>query len=166
MPDLSEDAGASTPDPGNMTIVCWSGDLDRVWPQLILATTGAAYGMQVTCFFTFWGLFTLKRPEVKVTGDTWMTKMLGVFNQENLSHLNFAGAGPRMMRSIAGTHQVTPPEELLDVSQQLGVRLWPCQMTMDMMGLSKDDLIDGLGPPVGAAAAVAEMQRSSINLFI
>lgn len=153
-------------DPGRMTIVCWSGDLDKVWPQLILASTGAAYGMQVTLFFTFWGLFTLKRPEVKVTGDNWMTKALGVFNQENLSHLNFAGAGPKMMRTIAEQNKVAPPEELLGICRELGVRLWPCQMTMDLMGLHRDDLIDDLGEPVGAAAAVAEMQRSTINLFI
>lgn len=153
-------------DPGSMVIICYSGDLDKVWPQMILATTGAAYGMQVTLFFTFWGLFTLKRPEVKITGNNWMTKMLGMFNQENLSHLNFAGAGPKMMRTIAGEHKVAPPEELLGIAQELGVRLWPCQMTMDLMGLEYDDLIDGLGDPVGAAAAVAEMQKASINLFI
>ena len=153
-------------EPGNMTIICWSGDLDRVWPQMILATTGAAYGMQVTLFFTFWGLFTLKRAEARITGDNWMTKMLGVFNQENLSHLNFAGAGPKMMRTIAEQHKVAPPEELLKIAGDLGVRLWPCQMTMDLMGLKHSDLMDGLGAPVGAAAAVAEMQKSSINLFI
>jgi peroxiredoxin family protein len=150
----------------SMTIVCWSGELDKVWPQLILATTGAAYGMQVTMFCTFWGLFTLKRPEVKVTGDTWMTKMLGTMNNGRLSHLNFGGAGPRMMRSIAGKHKVAPPEELLSVAQELGVRLAPCQMTMDLMGLTREDLIDGIEEPLGASAAMAEMQRSRINLFI
>jgi peroxiredoxin family protein len=154
------------PEESRMTIVCWSGELDRVWPQLILATTGAAYGMTVTLFFTFWGLYTLKRPEVNITGDNWMTKMLGAFNREHLSHLNFGGAGPKMMRSIATSNKVEPPEALLEVAQELGVRLWPCQMTMDLMGLAYEDLVDGLGEPVGAAAAVAEMQRSKINLFI
>jgi peroxiredoxin family protein len=154
------------PPESRMTIICWSGDLDRVWPQFILATTGAAYGMTVTLFFTFWGLFTLKRPDVRVTGDTWMTKMLGVFNRERLSQLNFAGAGPKMMRSIAEANKVEPPEELLKIARELGVRLWPCQMTMDLMGLDREDLIDGLGDPVGAAAAVAQMQKSQINLFI
>ena len=153
-------------DPGRMTILCWSGDLDRVWPQFILATTGAAYGMQVTMFFTFWGLFAIKRPEVRITGDNWMTKAMAAFNQENLSHLNFAGVGPRMMRTLAKQHNVTPPEELIGMAQELEVRLWPCQMTMDLMGLAREDLIDGLGEPAGAAAAVAEMQKSQINLFI
>lgn len=149
-----------------MTIVAWSGDLDKVWPQLILATTAAAYGMTVTIFFTFWGLFTLKRPEVKITGENWMTKALGVMNRERLSHLNMGGTGPLMMRKIATDHKVAPPEELLRTAQEMGVRLWPCGMTMDLMGLSADDLIEGVGGPVGAAAALAEMQKSTINLFI
>ena len=153
-------------DKNGMTIVCWSGDLDRVWPQLILATTGAAYGMDVTMFCTFWGLFTLKRPEVTITGDNWMTKMLGVMNNQRLSHLNFAGAGPAMMLSIAERHKVAPPDELLGIAKELGVRLAPCQMTMDLMGLTREDLIDEIDEPLGAAAAVSAMQRSSINLFI
>ena len=154
------------PAAGRMTIVCWSGEMDKVWPQYILATTGAAYGMHVTLFCTFWGLFPLKRPEVKITGDNWMTKMLGLMNNERLSHLNFGGAGPRMMRSIAKQHKVAPPEELIETAQELGVKIAPCQMTMDLMGLQDEDLIGGLEEPLGAAAAMAEMQRSTINLFI
>jgi peroxiredoxin family protein len=150
----------------SMTIVCWSGDLDKVWPQYILATTGAAYGMEVTMFCTFWGLFPLKRPEVRTTGDTWMTRMLGAMNNERLSHLNFGGAGPRMMRSIAKRNRVAPPDELIETAKELGVKLAPCQMTMDLMGLSRDDLIDGVEEPLGAAAAMSAMQRSKINLFI
>lgn len=152
--------------PQGMTIVCWSGELDKVWPQYILATTGAAYGMDVTMFCTFWGLFSLKRPEVKVTGDNWMTKMMGAMNNERLSHLNFGGAGPKMMLEIAKNHNVAPPSELMDVAKELGVKLAPCQMTMDLMGLKREHLVDGIEEPLGAAAAVAAMQRSSINLFI
>ena len=149
-----------------MTIIAWGGDLDRVWPQLILATTGAAYGMTVTVFFTFWGLFALKRPEVKVTGDNWMTKSMGVLNREHLSHLNFGGVGAAMIKRVADEHKVAPPQELLETAVDLGVRLWPCQMTMDLMGLRRDDLIDSAGEPVGAATALLEMQQSQINLFI
>jgi peroxiredoxin family protein len=161
----------SDPQEGRMTIVAWSGDLDRVWPQLILATTGAAYGMQVTMFFTFWGLFVLKRPDVRITGDNWMTKMMSAMNRGSTEHLplsrmHFGGMGPQMMKTIAEQHKVAPPSELLETAREMGVRLWPCGMTMDLMGLSKDDLIDDLPEPVGAAAAVAEMQKSQINLFI
>ena len=157
---------ALEPAEQRMTIVAWSGDLDKAWPQLILATTGAAFGMTVTVFFTFWGLFTLKRPEVRITGENWMTKMLGAMTNERLSHLNMGGVGPVMLKKIATDHKVAPPEELLVTAQELGVRLWPCSMTMDLMGLTPGDLVDGVGAPVGAAAAMAEMQRSSINLFI
>lgn len=149
-----------------MTIICWSGDLDRVWPQYILATTGASYGLRVTMFCTFWGLFPLKRPEVKVTGDNWMTKMLGAANREHLSHLNFGGLGAKMMRKVASDKKVAPPEELMSVARELGVRIAPCQMTMDLLGLRREHLIDGIEEPLGAAAAMAEMQRSSIQLFI
>jgi peroxiredoxin family protein len=161
----------SDPHEGSMTIIAWSGDLDRVWPQLILATTGAAYGMQVTMFCTFWGLFILKRPEVRITGDNWMTKMMSAMNRGSTEHLplsrmNFGGMGPAMMKTIADRHKVAPPTELLETAIEMGVRLWPCGMTMDLMGLSREDLIDGLPEPVGAAMAVAEMQKSQINLFI
>jgi peroxiredoxin family protein len=153
-------------DEQRMTIIAWSGDLDRVWPQLILATTGAACGMTTTMFFTFWGLFTLKRPEVKITGDNWMTRTMSVLNRQGLTRMNFGGAGPAMMRHLAAQHQVSPPSELIDAARELGVRLWPCSMTMELMGLRCEDLIPGIGEPVGAATAVAEMQRSQVNLFI
>ena len=148
------------------TIVAWSGDLDRVWPQLILATTAAAYGMTTTVFFTFWGLFTLKRPDVKITGSDWKTKGLGVMNRQGLTKLNMAALGPLLMKRVATEHKVAPPSDLLDTARELGVRLWPCSMTMDLMGLTPADLIDGVGVPVGAATALAEMQRSTINLLI
>jgi peroxiredoxin family protein len=159
------------PQESRMTIIAWSGDLDRVWPQLILATTGAAYGMLVTVFFTFWGLFVLKRPDVHITGDNWMTKMMSAMNRGSTDHLplsrmHFAGMGPKMMKTIAEQHKVASPTELLDTAREMGVRLWPCGMTMDLMGLTNDDLIADLPEPVGAAAAVAEMQKSQINLFI
>jgi peroxiredoxin family protein len=153
-------------EPQRMTIIAWSGDLDRVWPQLILATTAAAYGMTTTIFFTFWGLHTLKRPEVKIVGDSWMTKMMSAMNKQGLSRLNFGGAGATMMRKVASDHKVAPPEELLETAQELGVRLWPCSMTMDLLGLKPEHLIDGVGEPVGAATAMTEMQRSQVNLFI
>ncbi len=160
-----------TVERNGMTIVAFSGDLDRVWPQLILASTGAAYGMPVTIFFTFWGLFSLVRDDRRVTGDNWMTRMLSTVNAPGMSRLkmsklNFAGAGPKMLRSLARGHKVASPADLLQVCRDLDVRLWPCQMTMDLLGLRRSDLVEGVGEPVGAASALSEMQRSSINLFI
>ncbi len=157
--------------PQSMTIVAWSGDLDKIWPTLILGSTGAAYGMETTIFFTFWGLFPLVRDDVKVTGNNAMTKALsrmnppGVSNMK-LSKLQMGGAGSRMMKKLAKDNKVASPKELLEMCTELGVNLWPCEMTMELMGLRQDQLIEGAGDPVGAATALSAMSRSQINLFI
>ena len=157
--------------PESMTIVAWSGDLDKIWPTLILGSTGAAYGMQTTIFFTFWGLFALVRDDVRITGYNAMTKALSGMNRPGLAHmklskLNMAGAGSRMMRKLAKDQKVAMPGELMEMCTELGVNLWPCEMTMELLGLRKDQLIEGVGEPVGAATALSEMSRSQINLFI
>lgn len=162
---------ATTPEPEKMVLIAASGDLDKAWPVLILATTGAAYGMDVTVFFTFWGLGILKKPDAKVSGDDWRQRMLGMFNKgapENLqlSKLNFGGMGAKMMKDLADKHKVASVQELLDLAQDMGVKLWPCQMTMDLMGLSDDDLIDGLDDPAGAGSAISLMKQAQISLFI
>jgi peroxiredoxin family protein len=153
-----------------ITIVAWDGHLDRIWPTLILSTTAAASGMEVSVFFTFWGLFALAKPGRR-TGKDWMTKMLSVMNpgstsKAKLSRYNFAGMGPWMLGKIAEDYKTPHPTELLELARDMGVRLIPCQMTMDLMGLTKDDLIDGLEEPIGAATALLEMKESAIQLFI
>jgi peroxiredoxin family protein len=159
------------PERGKMVLIAASGDLDKAWPVLILATTGAAYGMDVTVFFTFWGLGILKRPEAGLTGEDWRQKLLSVFNRGNpqhlqLSKLNFGGLGAKMMRDLADKHKVASVQELLTLAQQMGVKLWPCQMTMDLMGLRREDLIDGLDEPAGAGSAISLMKQAKISLFI
>ncbi len=153
-----------------LVIIAWSGDLDKIWPTFILATTGAAMGMQTTIFFTFWGLFALVKNNVHMTGENWMQKMMSMMNRGGTDHLglskmNFVGAGPAMMKKLAEEHHVASPQELLDVARDLGVAMIPCQMTMDLLGLSKDDLIDGLEAPTGATTMLLEAQEA-ITLFI
>jgi peroxiredoxin family protein len=162
---------AETRDPNMFTLIAWGGDLDRLWPTTILATTAAAGGMDVAVFFTFWGLFPLVREDKRITGNNWMTKMLSAMNRGSAAHaglskMNMGGMGPTMMRKLAGKNGVAPPEELLEMAADLDVKLWPCQMTMDLMGLKREDMIDGLDEPAGAATALARMQRSAISLFI
>ncbi|HSJ49785.1 MAG TPA: DsrE/DsrF/DrsH-like family protein [Actinomycetota bacterium] len=155
-----------------ITIVAWDGHLDRVWPALILSTTAAASGMEVSVFFTFWGLFPLVRPErARRTGKEWMTKALGVMNpasmkKAKLSRYQFAGMGPWMLGKVAENYKTPHPTELLEMARDMGVRLIPCQMTMDLMGVKKEDLIAGLEEPIGAATALLEMKESAIQLFI
>jgi peroxiredoxin family protein len=153
-----------------LVIMAWSGDLDKVWPTFILGTTGAAMGMETTIFFTFWGLFPLVKNEVRITGDNWMQRMLSFMNRGGTEHLklgkmNFAGMGPAMMKRLAEEHHVASPTELLEVARDLGVHMVPCQMTMDLLGLSKEDLIDGLDEPAGATTALLEAQ-DAVTLFI
>jgi peroxiredoxin family protein len=153
-----------------LVIIAWSGDLDKVWPQMILATTGAAMGMQTTIFFTFWGLFSLVKDEKHITGENWMQKMVALMDRPGMEHLklgkmNFAGAGPAMMKKLAKEHNVASPGELLELARELGVRLVPCQMTMDLLGLKREDMIDGLDEPAGATTMLMEAQ-DAVTLFI
>lgn len=155
---------------GGLTIFCLSGDLERTWATLILSTTAASLGKPVTVFFTFWGLFPLVRNDRGITGEMWMQKMLSFMNRGGTKHLplskmNFMGAGPMMMRTLAKDHHVASPEELLALAQELGVRLVPCQMTMDLMGLRREDLIEGIDEPAGAATALAAAEGAT-TLFI
>lgn len=153
-----------------LVIFAWSGELDKVWPTLILATTGAAMGKETTVFFTFWGLFPLVKNDVRITGENWMQKMLSLMNRGGdehlkLSKMNFAGAGPAMMMHLAKEHHVASPDELLQMAKEMGVHLVPCQMTMDLLGLKREDLIDGLDEPAGATKALLDAQ-GAITLFI
>ncbi len=153
-----------------LVIIAWSGDLDKVWPQMILATTGAAMGMETTIFFTFWGLLAVVKENKRITGDNWMQKMLSMMDRPGIDHLklgqmNFVGAGPAMMKHLAKEHQVASPGELLEMAVDLGVKLVPCQMTMDLLGLKREDMIDGLGEPAGATTMLMEAQNA-ITLFI
>lgn len=158
-------------DPNSMTIIAFSGDLDKLWPTMILSSTGAATGMDVTVFFTFWGLFPLVRDDVRITGYDPMTKMLAGMNapgmkKAKLSKLNMGGSGAWMMRKVAEKNKLAPPEDLFEMCQEMGVNLWPCQMTMDLLGIKPDQMVDGLGEPVGAATALQKMAKSDIQLFI
>jgi len=153
-----------------LVIFAWSGDLDKIWPTLILANTAAALGKPVTVFFTFWGLFPLVRNERGITGKKWMQKMLSLMNQGGTAHLklskmNFMGMGPMMMKTLAKQYKVASPQELLETARDMGVKLIPCQMTMDLMGLTKDDLIEGVEEPAGAATALA-VAEGAMTLFI
>src|SRR6266567_5792790 len=153
-----------------LVIFAWSGDLDKVWPQLILATTGAAMGMQTTIFFTFWGLFPLVKNDVRITGENWMQRMMSAMNRGGTEHLKlsqfqFARAGKAVMMKLARDNKVASPTELLEIARDMGVRLIPCQMTMDLLGLRREDLIDGIDEPAGATSALLEAQ-DAITLFI
>ena len=124
-------------------IICYSGDLEKTWASLILASTAAASGTPTKMFLTFWGLQTFVKDEVRITGQNWMQKMMSVMQRPGISHrklskMNFMGMGPWMMGTLAKQYGVAKPKELLEAAMALGVELMPCQMTMDMFGLKRD----------------------------
>ena len=167
-PAAAPDAEAT---PRGLAIICYSGDLEKTWAAMILASTAGAMAMPTKVFVTFWGLQTFVRDDVRITGQNWMQKMLAVMQRPGVSHrklskMNFLGMGPWMMGQLAKQYHVASPKELLEAAQALGVEFIPCQMTMDMFGLTRDDLIDGMGEPVGAATVIGMMQDGSSPLFI
>lgn len=162
---------ADDDQPKRLAIICWSNDLDRVWPTLILATTGAASGLEVDIFFTFWGLRVLQRNNKRFTGRNWMQRGESVVDRGGTDHLklgkiNFAGMGTWMIKRLAKKYKVASPTELLVMARDIGVRLHPCQMTMDLYGLKLKDFVEGLEAPKGAASFIDMAAKADIQLFI
>ena len=157
--------------PHDILIICYSGELEKTWATMILATTGAAMGAKVRVFLTFWGLQTFVKDQKRITGDNVMQKMMSAMQRPGVSHrklskMNFLGMGPWMMGKLAKQYKVASPKELLDLAKEMGVEFMPCQMTMDMFGLKPEDMIEGMGEPVGAATVIALMTEGSAPLFI
>jgi peroxiredoxin family protein len=155
----------------DLLIIDYSGDLEKVWAALILASTGGAMGVRTRVFVTFWGLQVFVKDSKRITGQNWMQKMLSAMQRPGVSHrklskMNFLGMGPWMMGRLAKEYGVASPKELLEAAQALGVEFIPCQMTMDMFGLKPEDMIDGMSEPVGAATVIGLMTDNSIPLFI
>jgi len=167
-PEATDGADVQTKE---LVIVNWSGELDKVWPVLILSTTAAASGARCKVFVTFWGLLPFVRDGVRITGENWMQRMLSFMQRPGIDHLklskmNFMGMGPWMIGSLSKRYNVASPRELLEAAQALGVEFIPCQMSMDMFGLKASDLIDGMGEPAGAATAIEIMTEADASLFI
>lgn len=157
--------------PRDILIIDYSGELEKTWATMILASTAGAMGANTKVFVTFWGLQNFVKDDRRITGQNWMQKMMSAMQRPGISHrklskMNFFGMGPWMMGRLAKQHNVASPKELLEAAQLMGVEFIPCQMTMDMFGLTRDDLIDGMGEPVGAATVIGMMQDGSAPLFI
>jgi peroxiredoxin family protein len=162
------DSAAQTKE---LVIVNWSGELDKVWPVLILSSTAAASGLRCRVFVTFWGLLPFVKDQKRIVGENWMQKMLTLMQRPGIDHLklskmNFLGMGPWMMGILRTKYNVASPRELLEAATALGVEFIPCQMTMDMFGLKREDLIDEMGEPAGAATAIEIMTEADASLFI
>jgi peroxiredoxin family protein len=155
-----------------LVIVNWSGEFDKVLPTLIMSSVAAASGYRASVFLTFWGLLPFVKDSRRITGDGMMQKMLSFMQRPGISHMkmskmNFLGMGPWMIGKLSEQYNVASPQELLEACQLMGVEFLPCQMTMDMFGLKPEDMIDGLGDPVGAATVLELMTEDHTgSLFI
>src|SRR5512146_3065225 len=157
--------------PRDILIINYSGELERVWATMLLASTAGAMGVKCRVFVTFWGLHGFVKDEKRITGQNWMQKMMSAMQRPGISHrklskMNFLGMGPWMMGRLAKQYRNPSPKELLAIAQDMGVEFIPCQMTLDMFGLTRDDLIEGMGEPVGAATVIELMAQGSSPLFI
>jgi len=152
-----------------MTLVVMSGDFDKLFGAFIIATGGAAMGMEVTMFFTFWGLRALKKP-VR-TGKTLFGRMVGMMyggdiTKADPSKFSFGGMGRWMFNKMMANNNVAKLIELRDMAVALGVGLYPCQMSMDVMEIPQHSFIDGVKPAVGVGFMLAEAEESAIQYFI
>jgi peroxiredoxin family protein len=155
----------------DLLIIDYSGDLEKVWATMILASTSAAMGVRTRVFVTFWGLQVFVKDSKRITGENWMQRMLSAMQRPGISHrklskMNFVGMGPWMMGRLAKEYGVASPKELLEAAQSMGVEFIPCQMTMDMFGLKPEDMIEGMGEPAGAATVIGLLTENSVPLFI
>ena len=153
-----------------LTLVVLSGDLDKVMASYIIASGAAAAGMEVVMFFTFWGLKAIQRDGV-FTGKGLFGRMLGVMNRGGLnaigpSRLNMGGMGRWMFKLMMKQKGVTQLPELREAAISLGVKLMPCQMSMDVMEINCDHLISETTEPVGVATMLEHAKESSIQFFI
>ncbi len=152
------------------TIVVFSNDFDRVMAAFIIANGAAAMGSEVTLFFTFWGLNVLRRNERVAVRKSPIERMFGWMmprgaRKLKLSKMNMVGVGTEMMKGVMRDKNVQPLPELIASAQSAGVRLVACAMSMDLMGIKREELIDGVEEG-GVAMYLNEAEGGNVNLFI
>ena len=152
-----------------VSMVVFSGELDKAIAAFIIATGAAAMGMEVSMFFTFWGLNVIKKQKVyegKNFLEKGFTAMLPAgTGQLPLSQMNFFGAGAKIIRKLMNDHEVTSIEEFVEMAQEFGVRMVACDMSRELLGVRDDELIDGLEFG-GVASFMGDAARSKASLFI
>lgn len=152
------------------TLVVFSGDLDKVLASFIIANGAAAMNRPVTMFFTFWGLNALRKSEHLKVKKPLIDKLFGLMmprgsQKLKLSKMNMAGMGTAMLKKVMNDKNVDSLETLMKTAMANGVRLVACTMSMDIMGITKDELIDGVEFG-GVASYLGDAEEGNVNLFI
>jgi NADPH-dependent 2,4-dienoyl-CoA reductase/sulfur reductase-like enzyme/peroxiredoxin family protein/rhodanese-related sulfurtransferase/TusA-related sulfurtransferase len=160
--------------PGDMrndkNIIVFSGDLDKAIAALIIANGAAAMGRKVNMFFTFWGLNILRKAQKVKVRKTFMEKMFSIMmprgaNRLKLSQMNMAGAGAAMIRNVMRKKNISSLTELIDQARENGVEFTACTMSMDVMGIKMEELLEGTKMG-GVAAMLGTAEESDMSLFI
>lgn len=155
-----------------LSIVVFSGDLDKVLAAMIIATGARAMDMEVKLFFTFWATAMLRDPKKNPKGKDFMSKMFGFMlpkgsKKLKLSKLNMGGMGTAMIRDLMKKKNVASLEEMIATAAELGVEINICQMSMDLMGFMKEEMIDYPNLKyVGVGTYLADAGESRVQLFI
>ena len=156
------------------TIILFSGDYDKVMAAFVIANGAAAMDDEVTMFFTFWGLNAIRKPEGggALTGKPKSTiqKMFSAMmprgaERLRMSKMNFAGAGPKMLKMVMKSENVMSVSQLIETAQEQNIKFIACTMSMDVMGIRQEELIDGI-EYAGVATYLAEADEGNVNLFI
>jgi CoA-disulfide reductase len=152
------------------SMVVFSGDFDKALASFIIANGAAAMGRKVTMFFTFWGLNVLRKDEKINVKKNFMEKMFGAMmprgsKKLKLSKMNMGGMGSAMMKKIMKDKNVDSLEALIKHAQNNGVRMVACTMSMDVMGIKEEELLDGI-EYAGVATFLSSAEKSDASLFI
>ena len=151
------------------TIIVMSGDMDKVMAAFNIAIGAAAADKETNMFFTFWGMKAIQKGNL--TGTSFFGRMMGIMNRGGInrigpSQFNFWGLGRWMFKQMMKAHKITPLEELRKTAMELGVKLYPCEMSLNVMEIKAEDLIDGVQTSCGVAAMLEMSDRSKQTLFI
>jgi peroxiredoxin family protein len=155
-----------------LSMVVFSGDLDKILAAMIIATGAAAYDMKVSLFFTFWATAALRDPKKSGRGKTLMEKMFGMMlpkgsGKTKLSKMNMCGMGTSMIKGIMKKHKVASLDEMFKTAGELGITINICEMSMNLMGFKREEMIDYPHMTVcGVATFLADASESKIQLFI
>jgi peroxiredoxin family protein len=155
-----------------LSMIVFSGDMDKIMAALVIATGAVAMGMDAILFFTFWGIPSLRDKTKFIRGKSMMDKMLSTIlpkgpNDVQLSKINMAGLGKAMMKSMMKKKNVASLKEMFSLAEELGVRIVICEMSMDLMGFKREEIIPYKYLEFGGVAKFLEEASSSkIQLFI
>ena len=169
--DTANVPSKATPS-NKISMIVFSGDLDKVLASFVIATGAVAMGMDVVMFFTFWGTPVLRDQQKKVGDKDFMGKMFGAMlpkgtDAVKLSKMNMGGMGTAMMKSLMKKKNVASLDQMIEMAGELGVQIYVCEMSMDLMGFKREEFIQYPHMDFcGVAKFLEDAQDSKVQLFI